>query len=176
MAKKKVLIKTKPSKIKKGTTKAAAKGKNLGGRPTVYKDEYAQQVLKFCLSGFTDKEMADLFGVSERTFNYWKKKYPEFLQSIKSGKEKADANVASSLYNRAIGFTKKDCEKVFQYQGKIVRAKVNEYFPPDTAAAIFFLKNRQPDKWRDKQTNVLQNPDGTALFQNFNFSPTGGNG
>ncbi len=164
MAKKKTLVKTAPeNKTKKINVKAATGKKHPGGRPTAYKSEYATQVLKLCLLGAKDKEIADFFGVSEQTVNGWKKLFPEFLESIKRGKMEADANVASSLYNRAIGFTKKDCEKVFQFQGNIVRAKVTEYFPPSETAGIFWLKNRQPDKFRDKQTNVLQNPDGSPI-------------
>jgi hypothetical protein len=138
-------------KITRRTKDRPTKPTRKVGRPTVYKPEYNQQVIKLCLLGASDKEIADFFEVSESTLNNWKIEYPEFLESIKKGKVEADANVGSSLYNRAIGFTQKGCEKVFQYQGEIVRATVNEYFPTDTTAAIFWLKNRQPDKWRDKQ-------------------------
>ncbi|GAB3068091.1 hypothetical protein [Pedococcus soli] len=48
--------------------------------------------------------MADFFGVSLRTVNSWKKKQPEFLHAIKGGKARADAEVASKLYDRATGF------------------------------------------------------------------------
>ncbi|MDR2066112.1 MAG: helix-turn-helix domain-containing protein [Prevotellaceae bacterium] len=153
-------------KVKKPPVKShkTASIRHSAGRPAQYKPEYNEQVLKLCLLGATDKDIADFFGVSTRTLNTWKKHYPEFLHSIKKGKEQADTNVASALYTRATGFTKKDCEKMFQYRGEIVRATVKEYFPPDVTAAIFWLKNRQPGKWREKQTQVIENPDGTALF------------
>ncbi|MDR2652638.1 MAG: helix-turn-helix domain-containing protein [Prevotellaceae bacterium] len=148
----------------KKTTKTAKKPTKKTGRPTPYKEEYSKQVLKLCLLGATDKDIAAFFNVAKSTINKWKREYPEFSDSIKRGKEQADTQVASSLFSRAIGFVKEDCEKVFQYKGEIVRAVVKEYFPPDTTAIIFWLKNRQPQLWRDKQTQVIENPDGTPLF------------
>lgn len=55
-------------------------------RPTKYKKEYDEQVRKLCLLGAIDTEIADLFGVDERTINRWKVDYPGFCQSIKEGK------------------------------------------------------------------------------------------
>lgn len=121
------------------------------GRKSAYREEYAQLAENYSLLGATDKEMADFFGVSEQTLNKWKKDYPEFLESLKKGKSIADANVASKLYNRAIGY---DCRatKFAASEGKITDSKdYIEHYPPDTTAAIFWLKNRQPEKWRDRK-------------------------
>ena len=121
------------------------------GRKSAYKEEYNQLAENYALLGATDKEMADLFGVTERTLNQWKKDYPEFLQSLKKGKSIADANVASRLYNRAIGYSCK-ATKFATSEGRITDSKeYTEHYPPDTTAAIFWLKNRQPEKWRDKK-------------------------
>ena len=142
------------------------KKKSKEGRPTDYKKEYVEQVFKLCLLGATDKEMASFFNVSKATINNWKRNFPEFLDSIKKGRDEADANISAALYSRAKGFVKKDCEKVFQFKGEVVRAKIAEYFPPDTTAAIFWLKNRQPKLWRDKQVQEHTGKDGKDLFQN----------
>ena len=125
--------------------------KDNGGRPTSYKKDYAELVYKFCLLGATDAQLADFFEVAESTINNWKKEHPEFLESVRRGKTIADANVAEAFYKRATGFEKEDGEKVFQYQGEIIRAQIKEYFPPDSGAALNWLKNRQPDKWRDNK-------------------------
>ncbi|NLO71973.1 MAG: helix-turn-helix domain-containing protein [Porphyromonadaceae bacterium] len=134
------------------------------GRPSAYKEEYAMQALKLTLLGATDKELADFFGVRESTLNNWKKKQPDFLESLKKGKEIADANVASKLYSRAMGarLTVQQPQKLKQItyheNGKkksetetvrVVDLEVEQ--PPDTTAIIFWLKNRQPDKWRDRK-------------------------
>lgn len=125
--------------------------KKQKGRKSSYREEYANQALKLSLLGSTDKEMADFFGVSEQTLNSWKKKFPEFLESLKKGKSVADANVASKLYNRATGYDTK-ATKFATNEGKITdRVEYIEHYPPDTTAAIFWLKNRQPEKWRDKK-------------------------
>lgn len=125
-------------------------GKNKGGRPTEYKEEYSERVYKLCLLGAIDKDIADFFDVVEQTINGWKKKHPEFLESIRKGKAEADANVAKSLYERAMGYDHEDTH-VSNYQGAITLTKLRKRYPPDTAAAIFWLKNRKSDDWRDKQ-------------------------
>ena len=125
--------------------------KKKRGRKSEYRIEYADQALKLCLLGATDKEFSEFFSVSEQTLNKWKKDYPEFLESLKKGKNIADANVASRLYNRAIGYNCK-ATKFATSNGKITDSKeFIEHYPPDTTAAIFWLKNRQPEKWRDKK-------------------------
>ena len=125
--------------------------KKKRGRKSEYRIEYADQALKLCLLGATDKELAEFFSVSEQTLKKKKKDYPEFLESLKKGKNIADANVASRLYNRAIGYSCK-ATKFATSEGKITDSKEYiEHYPPDTTAAIFWLKNRQPEKWRDKK-------------------------
>lgn len=120
------------------------------GRPTKYKDEYNEQAYKLCLLGATDKELANFFSIKESTLNLWKK-HEEFMESLKRGKEEADATVAQKLYHRAIGYNCK-ATKFATYEGRITDSEeYTEHHPPDTTAAIFWLKNRQPTKWRDKQ-------------------------
>jgi len=122
-----------------------------GGRPTAYKSEYNDQVFKLCLLGATDVELADFFNVCEKTINNWKEKEPEFLQSLRRGKDQADAKVADSLYNRALGYSHPET-KIASHEGVITDTKeVIKHLPPDTTAAIFWLKNRQSKNWRDKQ-------------------------
>ncbi|WP_228412518.1 terminase [Chryseobacterium sp. G0240] len=122
----------------------------MAGAPTKYNPEYNDQVYKICLLGATDKDLADFFNVAESTINNWKKEYPEFLESIKRGKQIADANVADRLYQRALGF-EHDSEEIKVIEGDIERVPVRKVYPPDPTSAIFWLKNRQPEKWRDKQ-------------------------
>lgn len=120
------------------------------GRPTKYKEEYSEQAYKLCLLGHTDAELASFFEVDERTINNWKIDYPDFFQSIKKGKEIADGNVVQSLYHRAIGYQAPDID-IKMYEGQIIETPYTKHYPPDATSAIFWLKNRQPKKWRDKQ-------------------------
>lgn len=129
----------------------------MAGRPTDYKEEYNLQAEKLCKLGATDKELADFFEVTEQTINNWKNDHEGFFESLKKGKHLADAEVAERLYQRAMGY-EHDSEEikvvsVGQGEGsEIERVPVRKVYPPDTTAAIFWLKNRQPAKWRDKQT------------------------
>lgn len=121
-----------------------------GGRPSSYKSEFAEQAKKLARLGATDKEMADFFEVGEKTLNNWKQDFPEFLQSLKEGKLLADAEVSSKLFHRATGYEHEDVD-IRVVAGEIVKTPLIKHYPPDTTACIFWLKNRQPDKWRDKQ-------------------------
>lgn len=97
----------------------------MAGRPSKYNEEIADKAYSLALLGASDKEMAEILGVSESTFNLWKKTYPEFSESLNEAKNMADSKVVRALYNQAIG--------------------------GNVTAQIFWLKNRQKDKWRDKQ-------------------------
>ncbi|CAH1205681.1 hypothetical protein PAECIP111893_02392 [Paenibacillus plantiphilus] len=122
-----------------------------GGRPSKYKDEYAEQAYKLCLLGATDKDMADFFEVDEATINRWKDAHNEFRESLKKGKMMADATVAQKLYHRAIGYEHQEIVTA-SFQGQITDTmEVIKHYAPDPTAAIFWLKNRQPKQWRDKQ-------------------------
>ncbi len=136
-------------------------------RHTAFREEYIEQSYRLSLLGATDKEMADFFGVSEQTFNAWKKKQPEFLESIKRGKDEADSRVAQSLYRRATGYERDEVEiKVVAIGGnmgsEVQQIPVIKHYPPDTTACIFWLKNRQKEKWRDKQEVEVGLEDGLA--------------
>jgi hypothetical protein len=119
------------------------------GRPSKFKPEYVEQARKLTQLGATDREVAEFFNVSEQTLNTWKHVHPEFLESLKLGKETADRRVEQSLYRRAVGYSY-DAEKIFPYKGAAVRVPYVEHIPPDTTACIFWLKNRQRDLWRDR--------------------------
>ena len=105
---------------------------------------------KLVLSGWTDAQVADFFDVTEQSLNNYKIKFPSFFESLKEEKIEADKNVEKSLYQRACGYSH-EAVKMFVIGGKVVTEKYIEHYPPSEVACIFWLKNRQPDKWRDKQ-------------------------
>ena len=119
------------------------------GRPTDFKPEYVELGRNYCLLGADDKDLAQMFEVDERTINRWKDSHPEFCQSIKEGKDIADAEIAKALYQRAKGYAHDEVH-VSNYQGQITLTELVKKYPPDTAAASLWLRNRQPAKWRDK--------------------------
>lgn len=120
------------------------------GRPSKYDSAFCKEARDLCAAGATDIELADHFDVNTSTIYAWRNTFPEFSKAVIAGKEAADDRVERSLFNRAVGYTF-ESEKVFQFQGSIVRADTREHVPPDPGAALNWLKNRRPDKWRDKQ-------------------------
>lgn len=135
----------------------------MAGRPTEYKIEYNDQAEKLCKLGFTDAELGVFFEVEESTINNWKIRYPEFLESIKKGKDLADAEVASKLYHRATGYSHEDVD-IKVIEGQIVQTPLTKHYPPDTAAAIIWLKNRQKAKWRDRYEAEVKFPEGIRVI------------
>ena len=109
-----------------------------------------------CLLGATDENIAEFLLVSERTINTWKLKHPSFLQSLKQGKDSADAEIAHALFHRARGYVHPET-KVFCSDGDIITHDVLRVYPPDTTACIFWLKNRQRHNWRDRH-DILTGP------------------
>lgn len=133
------------------------------GRPPEYQDVYCEQAKKLCQLGATDRELADFFNVETRTIYRWKIEHENFCQAVIVGKERADERVERSLYNRAVGYTY-ESEKIFHHQGQITRAGCLEHVPPDPSAAFNWLKNRQPEAWRDKQSHEHTGADGKDLL------------
>ena len=125
------------------------------GRPTAYKDEFVAQVSKLCALGATDDEMADFFGVHRSTFYRWKLEHEDFCDAIKSAKELADERVERSLYQKATGYDFEEEQaikiKLQQHLEEVKVVSVRKHAPADTTAAIFWLKNRRPEEWRDKK-------------------------
>lgn len=122
------------------------------GRTPDYRDTFPEQARKLCLLGAIDKDLAAFFDVTVGTIQEWKISHPEFLMALDAGKEQADAEVAERLFERARGYEHK-AVKIFMPAGATepVYAEYTERYPPDTAAASLWLRNRQPKRWRDRQ-------------------------
>ena len=129
-----------------------AEQKKGKGRPSKYDSIELEKVKMLASRGWTDAEMSAFFQVNEDTWHEWKKKHPEFSESLKDWKKEADERVERSLYERATGYSHRET-KMFQYEGVIISEDTIKQYPPDTTAAIFWLKNRKPDEWRDKPDN-----------------------
>src|SRR4029077_17335633 len=123
-----------------------------GRKPVPFKHEYIEQIGKLCEFGRIDDEIAYFFNVSPRTFDNWKNNHPELMRVLKIGKEIADQRVSRSLYSRAVGYNY-EAVKIFMPANREnpVYAPYVEHIPPDVTALIFWLKNRDPQHWRDSQ-------------------------
>ena len=104
--------------------------------------------------GLTDEQIAARIGITTSTLYDWKNKYSEFSEALKRGKEVVDIEVENALLKRALGYdyTEERVERSQDGGKKSVKTvQTVKHIPPDTTAQIFWLKNRRPDRWRDKQ-------------------------
>lgn len=125
------------------------------GRPSGFKPEMVDEARKLATLGATDIEVADFFEVNVATIYRWKHQFPDFCDALKLGKEAADERVKRALYAKATGYSV-DTVKIFMHEGEPVVVPFREHFPPSDTAGIFWLKNRQPDQWRDKRESETE--------------------
>lgn len=122
----------------------------VGGKATLYKEEYAEQAYNACLLwGATNKQLAKFFGVTTRTIEKWQVKHKAFGDAMRDGKAVADSKVARALFERATGYEHHE-DKIFLHEGQPVIVPTTKCYPPDTAAAMKWLHNRQREHWREK--------------------------
>lgn len=100
--------------------------------------------------GLTDEQIAGNVGITATTLYEWKNRFPEISEALKKGKEVVDIQVENALLKRALGYDYQEqrIEKSEKDGTKIIQTI--KHVPADTTAQIFWLKNRRPDKWRDK--------------------------
>ena len=128
--------------------------------------------------GLTDEQIAANIGISVRTLYEWKNKEVQIMRALKKGKEVADIEVENALRKKALGFHEREQiitnRKTVEYKdGKRIRevtepvaAEVDRYFPPDTTAQIFWLKNRKPKEWREKQEQKTDAAEAVRIIDN----------
>lgn len=97
--------------------------------------------------GLTDEQIAHNIGIRTSTLYEWKKRFSEFSEALKKGKEVIDRQVENALLKSALGYD--FTEEAVTNQGEVVELQKHE--KPNTTALIFWLKNRKPSAWRDKQ-------------------------
>lgn len=118
-------------------------------------DEWLEQDKLILLEGWardglTKEQIANNIGIGRTTLYEWEQKEPNIANTLKKGREVADYEVENALFKRAIGYTIKVNEQKVDKDGCIHDLVKDVHVPPDTTAQIFWLKNRKPDKWRDK--------------------------
>ena len=106
------------------------------------------QAQRLVEAGLDDKFISRFFNITLRTWNYWKKEYPDFGKNLEDWKAKNDSKVEKSLLKRALGYTRKKITK--DSEGNIIDEK-EAYYPPSDFAIKLWLTNRLPELWQDKQ-------------------------
>jgi hypothetical protein len=154
-------------------SKTTPTGKHPGGRPSKLKSVSIEQMKLLYLDGKTDKQVCEFFNITPWTLNRWKKRHPELKATIKDWKIEADKVVEKCLYKRAQGYTYDEVtyEKsktgglgMVMSKGEITALKhtptaktkvVTKEVAPDVLAQIFWLKNRQPENWKDRHETTV---------------------
>lgn len=126
--------------------------------------------------GLTDTQIAHNIGVTERAFCEWKSRFESISSALKKGKAPVDIEVENTLLKTALGYTitvkepvKVKVEKMKLGIGRVVEERVEMverevHVPPNITAQIFWLKNRRPDKWRDKPVENTTNDEPVRIL------------
>ena len=110
--------------------------------------------------GLTEKQIAHNMGVGYSTMREWKKRFPELTQTLSKGKEVVDREVENALFKRALGYWVTETETTTFSDGTTKTTEKRRHIVPDTTAQIFWLKNRKPDEWREKNDLTLTPSNG----------------
>lgn len=129
---------------------ATAKKKHAGGRPPKLSATDKKKIIELAKFGLTDDQLSSFFNISRQGLCNYKKNDPEFFDSLKESKAAADAMVEKSLFRMALGYEYQ--EEAVNKDGAVM---VTKFAKPDVTACIFWLKNRQSEKWRDKSEHDL---------------------
>lgn len=137
------------------------KRENKGGRKGKYQEwltpEGLLKIEGWARDGLTDEQIARNIGITPKTLYEWKNRFRELSEALKKGKEVVDRQVENALLKRALGYSYEEVTHERKYNKEkdeieLVPVKVvTKQVAPDTTAQIFWLKNRRPDKWRDRK-------------------------
>lgn len=143
------------------------------GAKSLYDEFAVVKVEELAANGFNNTQIAQSLGIGLKTLYDWIDKYPQISHAIKKYRGLADIEVENALYKSAIGFSvteveregRKDPNNPGQYK-LVVTKEIDKTFAPNTAACIFYLKNRMPARYKDKiETEISLGQDiGSLAF------------
>lgn len=147
-----------------------AKQTRRAGRKSPYSKAHLQRAAEGAAAGETDREIITALGIASSTFYLWKHAHPEFSEAVTRGKDVANARIEARAYERAMGLTVK-VQKAFKVRDadgseSIEVVTLEDELPPDSQMLQFWLKNRNPEQWRDKQeVEVSGNVEFVTYYQ-----------
>lgn len=103
------------------------------GNPTLQeweKEQNLQKIEEWAGQGLTTEQIAANIGISRTQFWKWRKASENIVNALKKGDEIAVNRAEQTLYDMATSGN-------------------------NIAALIFYLKNKRPDKWRDKRDTEI---------------------
>ncbi|MBR3687239.1 MAG: helix-turn-helix domain-containing protein [Clostridia bacterium] len=123
-----------------------------------------ERVRRLAEEGLSDEEIAIASGIEISTFRLWKRMHPDFAEALGLGRENADYDIVRALYKKATGynvavdktyklkrveFDPETGKKIREYE-ELATGVDTAHVPADLRAEIFWLKNRQPERWSDR--------------------------
>jgi len=117
--------------------------------------------------GLTNEQIAHNMGITSETLRVWSNEYSVISVALKRGKEVVDIEVENALLKRAMGYEYEEKEMTVnkQKESTIVKKTIKQV-APDVTAQIFWLKNRKPKEWRDKQDLEHTGNIGVTIIDN----------
>jgi DNA-binding transcriptional MerR regulator len=133
----------------------------MRGVVKVWKDSYIDTAKKLAMEGQPTGVIAKALGVSRAKLYSWMKEYPALETVINEGRDYFDSKVVEkSLFKRVKGFSVKEVHITKNKDGTTTKKTVKKHYPPDVVACIFWLKNRQPERWKDVREFTVDAADG----------------
>jgi len=131
------------------------------GRPSKFNDVYIDQAYIICANlGLTMDELAPIFQCHVTTLYNWQAEQPKFRDALVRGREEFDTSqVKNAMRERALGYSHPDVH-ITNYKGLITKTVITKHYAPDTQAGVFWLTNRDPERWKNKQdvkTDITSN-------------------
>lgn len=115
-------------------------------------------------SGLSHQQVAENIGIAPRTLYTWKTRYAAIAEALFVSKMESVKHVENALYERAIGYPYLEKKTVTEADGSVTETITEKHMPGDTVAQIFFLKNNDPENWRDRRDYELSGRLGLVTF------------
>ncbi len=119
------------------------------GPKTKFNEKLGETFIRLSKEGKTLDEIAEIVGVTSRTLTNWMGKHQDLVLAVREARQVADGLVEAALFNRAIGYSH-PATHFAAHEGCIISEDYKKHYPPDTQAAMFWLRNRQPKRWKEK--------------------------
>lgn len=118
------------------------------------KEENLILLKSWAIDGLTDEQIAEQIGINRKTLYEWKKKYDPISDALKRGKKVFDAESVQALHQAGIGHYIEEVDTDITIRDGVEIKRVRKrkrWIPSNVTALIFWLKNRDPDNWKDRK-------------------------
>jgi hypothetical protein len=147
---------------------AQDKGKN--GKPSLFNDQVAQEVIDACRSGFTIEKAAALVGLSPSTIKSWCTRKPEFARRVETARKRhelallRDIELAGQKSWQAKAWM---AERIYLYSVPSARVQVNGSVEHGLSAGLAQILAGSLSR-KEKPAQVIETQSVTERISNLN--------